>query len=102
MAPIATSIEAKNQRPAIPSSIVSAIGGYSGIETKRVVLGRRFYCQSIPGRKARLYSPALFNHVNGQRHQPVRNVEAQHLGALQIDDKVEFARLPDRKISGSS
>jgi hypothetical protein len=43
---------------------------------------------------------ALFNHLVGALHQRWRHFDANHFRCLQINDRCEFRRLLDRKISG--
>src|SRR5262249_20570340 len=40
---------------------------------------------------------SLFDHLVGEREQRRRNVDAERLRRLQVDDEVEFARLHDRQ-----
>src|SRR5262249_47401856 len=43
---------------------------------------------------------SLFDHLVGEREQLGRNVEAQHLGGLEIDDQLELGRLLDGEVGG--
>src|SRR5215813_5882132 len=40
------------------------------------------------------------DHLVGEREQPVRNLEAERLGGLEVDRQLEFGRLLDRQFSG--
>src|SRR5262245_66342910 len=40
-----------------------------------------------------------FNHLVGEREQPVRNLEAERLGGLEVDHQLELGRLLDRQIA---
>src|SRR5437667_9017217 len=42
----------------------------------------------------------LFDHLVGQRQQPVRNGEADRLGGLEIDHQIELGRLQHRQVGG--
>src|SRR5262249_960923 len=42
---------------------------------------------------------ASFDHLVGEREQPVRNLEAERLGGPEVDDKLKFYGLHYRKIA---
>src|SRR5262249_20992174 len=41
-----------------------------------------------------------FDHLVGEREQPVRNLETKRLRGLEIDDQLEFGRQHDRQVGG--
>src|SRR5262249_61783621 len=41
-----------------------------------------------------------FDHLVGEREQPVGNLEAECLGNLEVDHKLKLGRLYDRQVSG--
>jgi hypothetical protein len=43
-------------------------------------------------------SPCLLDHLIGKREQPIRHVEAEPLGGLEIENKFEFGGLHDRQV----
>ena len=42
---------------------------------------------------------ALFDHLVGERKQPVRNFEAERLGGLEIEHELEFGGPHDRQVA---
>ena len=46
-------------------------------------------------------SRRLFDHRVRQREHFVRYRKPERLGGYEIDDQIEFGRLPDRKLSGA-
>jgi hypothetical protein len=54
-------------------------------------LARRFSART--GREQSQQKLRLFDHLVGEREQPVRNLEAERLGGPEVDDKVKLGRL---------
>jgi hypothetical protein len=46
------------------------------------------------------HSVRLFDHLVGEREQPIWHVEAERLGSTEIDDQVEFGRQLHRQVAG--
>ena len=45
-------------------------------------------------------SSPLFDHLVGEREQPIRHIEAERLGGLEVEHKLELGRLHHRQVRG--